>query len=334
MGVRRFLVPAVFGVLGCSSSSSPPAPAHDSWQSLPPEPLARFESYAASDGTRIWFLGGITGTLGNLASAAPSRRVDVYDPASGTWTEGPDLPADSPKHHLAVAVVGGSVYVLGGFDGILGQTQGEPFTPIAKAYVNDSGGWRALADPPLARGASTAQAIGTKIYLTGGAPTEDVAPYDELDIYDTATDSWSKGAPMPTAREHLASCAIGGKFIVVGGWAGQGSIVTSAAEVYDPATDTWTKIPDLPTARGGLEANDYGGVCHVVGGENFALPLPGTFSTHDGWDTNTSSWTTFAPMPTARHGFGFARQSGVFYAIGGGPIAGNSYTDVVEEYVP
>jgi N-acetylneuraminic acid mutarotase len=311
------------------SSDAGPSPAHDSWTTKGPEPLARFEAFAANDGTRIWFLGGISVTAGNVA---PSVRVDWYDAASDSWTDGPDLPADGPKHHLSLAVLDGRIYVLGGFDGILGSNT--PFTPVARAYVFDGSAWRSLANPPLARGAATAQAIGGKIYVTGGAPTEDVPPYGELDIYDPATDSWTTGTPLPTAREHLASCAIGGKFIVVGGWIGPANHASHAAERYDPATDTWTPLPDLPTARGGLEAIDLNGSCHVIGGEDWDLPFPGTLHAHEAYDPSAGAWSTFAPMPTARHGFGLAQEDGALYAIGGGPTQGNSYTDVVEMYSP
>jgi hypothetical protein len=335
--MSRLLVSALLLSAGCSASS-PAAPpgdtSHDVWSSRAPLPVARFESFAISDGSRVWFLGGITGVFGDISTAAPSRRVDVYDPASDAWTQGPDLPADAPKHHLAVALLDGRIYVLCGFDGILDQNPGEPFVPVGRAFVLDGGSWRRLADPPLARGAATAQAIGGKIYVTGGAPTEDVDAYSELDVYDPAADAWTKAAPMPTAREHLASCAIDGKLIAVGGWFGSSRTASHAAEAYDPSNDSWSRLADLPTARGGLAAIDYDGVCHVIGGEDWALPAPGTYDVHEGLDVSAGQWRTFAAMPTSRHGFGLARQGGAFYAIGGGTVHGNSYSDVHEMYSP
>ena len=342
---RRVLVAAVcaigeiltLGAAGCGSSSSTPPPApKDTWTKRASLPVARFESYGVSDGSRVWFLGGITGVFGDISTAAPSRRVDVYDPQTDTWTQGPDLPADAPKHHLAVAAIGARIYVLGGFDGILDQRPDEPFVPVAHAYVLDGGAWQPIASPPLARGAATAQAIDGKIYVTGGSTTEDVPPFDELDVYDTTTNAWTTGPKMPTAREHLASCAIDGKMIVVGGWIGPDNHASHVAEAFDTKTGAWTRLPDLPTARGGLEAIDLGdGVCHVIGGEDWYLPFPGTVSAHEGFDTKSGAWRTFAPMPTSRHGFGLARTpQGTLLAMGGGPAQGNSYSDVVEMYAP
>ncbi len=311
----------------CSSASHDPT-----WGTRHALPVDRFEGYGVERGGAVLFLGGITGVLGDIRTANPSTRVDVYDPTKDAWSDGPALPADGPKHHLAVAKDGERVYLVGGFDGILGKEQNEPFVPVAKAYVLEGSTWRALAPPPLARGAATAQAIGGKIYVTGGAPNEGQLPYAELDVYDIASDTWSTGPAMPTAREHLASCAMGAKMIVVGGWIGPGDVASHAAELFDTTTGRWEKLPDLPTARGGLGALAVGSGCHVLGGEDWKLPLPGTFATHEVFDLDARVWHAAPPMPTARHGFGLALAAGALYAVGGGPLQGNSYTSVVEVF--
>ena len=308
-----------------------PSPGPDAWIEARPLSVPRFEAYAASFEGRIYFIGGITGNLGDIASATPSRRVDVYDPVADLWLDGAELPADAPKHHLSVAVMPDGIYVLGGFDGIVAQHPDEPFVPVARAYALRGGAWVALAPPPLARGAATAQAINGRIYLTGGTTTEGVRPFNQLDIYDPQADRWTSGQAMPTAREHLASCAAGGRMIVVGGW--NEDISTTAAEEYDTAAGTWQTLAPMPTARGGLAAVMRDGLCHVIGGEDWALPYPGTFHAHEVLDPALGQWTTQAPMPTARHGLGLAVAGSTLYAIGGGPGQGNSYTNVVEGYL-
>ena len=77
-----------------------------------------------------------------------------------------------------------------------------------------------------------------------------------------------------------------------------------------------------------------GSACHAVGGEDWALPLPGTFADHEAFDVTRGTWTTDAPMPTARHGLGLAWLAGALYAVGGGPSQGNSYTATVEVFRP
>ncbi len=318
----------------CASSEDGAPQPPRSWGLGPPLPVARFEAYAAAARGRVYFIGGITGVFGDIRTAEPSRRVDVLDPGTGSWSPGPELPQDAPKHHLSVTVWKDAIYVLGGFDGILGQRPNEPFRPIAVAYVLEGEAWRKLAPPPLARGGATAQAIDGRIYLTGGAPNEGEPSFSDLDIYDIASDRWSRGAPMPTAREHVASCALSGTMLVVGGWKDAPRTARASAERYDPRTDRWTALPPLSIARGGLAATTAGSSCHVVGGEDWALPMPGTFTTHEFFDPARGQWTTDVPMPTPRHGLGLAWLGGALYAIGGGPSQGNSYTPIVETFRP
>ncbi len=296
-------------------------------------PVERFEGYAVERGGSILFVGGTTGVLGDISTANPSTRVDVYDPARDAWSDGPSLPIAAHRRTEAssrrdpVRECGLRARRL---RGIIGTTANEPFVPVGRAFVLEGAAWRELASPPRERGGATAQAIGGKIYVAGGEPNEGEAPYADLDVYDIARDAWSVGPPMPTAREHVASCAIDGKFLVVRGWIGPGNVASRSAEWFDPAAGAWEKLPDMPTARGGLAATTTAAGCHVLGGEDWKLPLPGTFATHEIFDPAGRVWTL--SMPTARHGFGLARLGNALYAIGGGPSLGNSYTNVVEVF--
>jgi N-acetylneuraminic acid mutarotase len=340
--VRNVLVVAV-GVAAsapsCASTSpgaGPPLAANPgAWTTARATPAPRFEGHAATAGGRVYYLGGIVDPDGVDADATESEEVDVYDPANDTWTVGPPLPADAPKHHLAVAAMGDRVYVLCGFTGILGSGPNHlgTFAPNGHAYVLEAGAWRRLADQPIARGAATAEALNGVIYVAGGGPgdTDGVA---DLLAYDPTVDAWTRRASMPTARQHLASCATSAGMLVVGGWTGADQHVSTAAELYDPAADSWTSVADLPTARGGLGAVLSGNACHVLGGETWAGPAPGTFAVHEGFDMTTRTWSAYAPMPSARHGIGVATLGDAIWVIGGGPTRGNSYTDEVDRWAP
>jgi hypothetical protein len=240
------------------------------------------------------------------------------------------LPPAAPRHHLAVAVLQDRVYVLGGFVGLLDDVHA--FGPVATTFAFDGTSWQQLADQPLARGAATAQAIGGTIYVAGGGTQEPDARAD-LYAYDTAADRWSARAPMPTAREHLASCLLGQEMLAIGGWNSQKQTLDSA-ELYDSVADAWQALPALPTPRGGLGATVIGNVCYAIGGEQWVGPLPGTFSQNEGFDATQGSWTSFAPMPTRRHGLGLTALGAEIYSVAGGPVRGNSYSSVVELFAP
>jgi N-acetylneuraminic acid mutarotase len=312
----------VWLVLGCSSDPGGiQLPGH--WHLARPLPEPRFEASAATVGGRIYYLGGIDLATGDR----DTDRVDIYDPATDSWAPGPALPADGGKNHLATAVVGDTLYVLGGFNvDAVGGLHGN-----ARTWALDAAGWHSRADQPIARGGATAELIGERIFVAGGGPNE-LQSVTDLWAYDPRTDSWSTQAAMPTARQHVASCLFQDLMLVAGGWVGTDKQVLGAAELYDPTADQWTTLPDLPTARGGLAAATVGGICYVIGGERWHDALPDTFRANEGWDGH--SWRQFAPMPTARHGLGLAQLAGSLFAIGGGPSRGNSYTTVVEVFTP
>lgn len=75
---------------------------------LIPQPFARRGLALAAAGGRLYFIGGMTG------SNEPTLAVDIYDPASGSWTSGPELPKGKLKGFGNSAVtVGDRIYVSG-----------------------------------------------------------------------------------------------------------------------------------------------------------------------------------------------------------------------------
>jgi N-acetylneuraminic acid mutarotase len=329
--MKRYLV--VLATVAAACHSAPP---HDpgtgpgTWTLLHPLDEERFEAAAVTLDGKVYFMGGITDVCPDHGAACTVDRVDVYDPVADVWSAAPPLPAAAPRHHLALAVVGSSIYVLGGFTGIIGGA--DNFTPISATFAFDGTTWTRLADAPMARGAATAQAIGGKIYVAGGGIAEPNA-LSFTAVYDPAIDRWSSLAPMPTAREHVASCVLGDQFVVIGGWRSDDSVV-SAVEAYDPSTNGWRTLSPLRTARGGLGAAVLDGTCYAVGGEDWVSDGPGTFPDVQGLSALDGVWTTFAPMPRARHGIGVAVVGQELTVIGGGPTRANSYTQEVDAFVP
>jgi N-acetylneuraminic acid mutarotase len=322
--MRVLITVAIVGATACTSHGG-----HNigSWVEIAPLDEARFEGPAIALRGKVYYFGGITDEC--PAGTCTVERVDVYDPATATWSATTPLPAGAPRHHISLAVVDQLIYVVGGFDGILGTAY--PFTPFASTWSFDGTTWMRLADSPMARGAATAQVIDGKIYVAGGGITEPSA-LDMLTVYDPATNAWQTLAPMPTAREHVASCVLDGKLVVIGGWLADKG-VSAKVEAYDPASDAWSTLDPLPTARGGLGAVVVGGECYAIGGEEWAGPDPGTFALVDGL-VPQGAWTSFAPLPHARHGMGIAEVGGAIFAIGGGPTRGNSYTTEADRFTP
>ena len=101
-----------------------------------------------------------------------------------------------------------------------------------------------------------AASIGTKIYVVGGATEDPVTgnaiPVANLQIFDTATQTWdTTGPPLPKALMQCAVTSLGGKLYVFGGLKSTGTNSYAAvtdAYVYDPVTNAWSSLAVLPTA--------------------------------------------------------------------------------------
>jgi N-acetylneuraminic acid mutarotase len=163
-----------------------------------------------------------------------------------------------------------------------------------------------------------AAAAHGKLYVIGGEISTSGIANQGIYIanvyeYDPATATWTEKSPMPTARSAGATGVIDGKIYVAGGRPPRGSDFA----VYDPLADRWTVLPDLPTQRNHLAAGAIGGRLYVVGGRfggGVGSEMTGVVEVYD---PATNTWTSAAPLPTARGGVNGIAARGCFYAFGG-----------------
>jgi len=254
---------------------------------------------------------------GPQASSATYR----LDPGASEWRRVGDLPA--PRHHMPLAVVGDSLYAVGGLS---------PSGPVATLWLYHEGGdrWVEREALPEPRGATSAAVeVGGRLVVVGGfGPGGRLL--DSIAIYDPATHRWHHGAPIPTPRDHLAAAQVGGRVYAIGGRPRDPDRNFNKLEIYDAGSDSWVGGPPMPSARGGLAAAVFGGRIHTFGGET----TRSVFDNHEVYDVSAGTWQTAPPMPTGRHGLATAALNGRIYVIGGGPRAGLAQTFVVEVYNP
>jgi N-acetylneuraminic acid mutarotase len=284
------------------------------WETAPPVLGGPVQETAvvALDG-KIYVIGGFDASTNALAS------VRIFDTATSTWSDGAPLP--SPINHANAAVVGGTIYVLGGMINAA-------FTPTANAYawnpVTDVG-WSVRSSMPAStqRGAAITGVIGDKVYVAGGARAGTV---EEVSVYSTTNDSWDINIPaLPHPSEHACGGVIDGTFYVVGGRY-QGNHPSVFA--YTPGGAWVTKAP-MPTARSGLACGIHDGVIVTAGGE-LAPNATSVWAEVEAYDTRTDTWSTLTPMATPRHGTGGAVVDGVFYVPGGANVTGFAAVDTHE----
>lgn len=270
------------------------------WRRIADAPTERQEVAAAVVGGKIYVAGGL---VSNGATAA----VEIYDPASDSWTTGPPLPL--AVHHAMAAEQGGRLFVMGGIAISRGGAA------VRDVFILEDGRWR--QGPPLRRprAAGAAASVGGRIVVVGGiAGDRHVGPVEIMD-----EGAWHDGAPIPNLRDHLGAATQGSLLFTVGGRRGGDHFGTF--EVYDLATDRWSKLPDMPTARSGNGAAFVAGRIVSVGGEG-----PRIFPEVEAYDTDARRWTRLPDLAVPVHGVGVAAVGTDVYALVGGDEVGSAPT--------
>ena len=198
-------------------------PETDTWTTKSPMPTARaWHSANVVDG-KILIIGGEWEAKPGVATNHV-LVVEVYDPATDTWSQKGDM----PKHRAggSSSVVDGKIYLFGGHGGAERVDEYDP--------VTDS--WTAKSEMPTARNALSTSVLNGKIYLIGGN-----YPYRTsykgipiVDVYDAAKDTWTTAPDKITERFSHSSSVVDGKIYVIGGlekWIGE---AIEIVDVYDP----------------------------------------------------------------------------------------------------
>ncbi|MFN0155488.1 MAG: Kelch repeat-containing protein [Gaiella sp.] len=282
------------------------------WETRAPMPLARTEVAAATVGSEILVVGGLT------IDGSPSRRADMYSPAGDSWRRLPDLPVGA--HHAMAIGVGGMPYVLGGYSG--------PGAILRTVFVLENGAWRPLPRMPVPRAAAGVGVVGRRIVVAGGVGEGRRLARNAL-VFDTRTRRWSF-APGPTPREHLGVTAVAGTVYAVGGRTAGIDTNLVHFESWRPGQSRWSRLRPVPGARGGTGATALSGSVVVAGGEEPG----GTIAAVHAYRIDEERWVRLPDLPTPRHGVGVAALGGRIHVIGGGPEPGLTVSSANESLRP
>ena len=296
------------------------------WSTLAPMLQPRSEMAIAALGGKVYVIGGYP------PGRIPSDVVQVYDPASNSWTLGPPTPV--PIHHSVAMTVGDRMFLIGGE--YMGAGTGNPPVFLNDVYELDveAGEWLPRAPMPTARSGAGAGVIDGKIYVAGGRPPRG----RDFAVYDPEADEWTPLLRLPTARNHLAVDAIGGKLYVAGGRfdAGVGGEMTAVVEIFDPATGQWTSGAPMLEPRAGVTALAVFGCLYVIGGEGNVVDPVGIFKQTEAYDPRTNSWHRLTDMATPTHGLTRAAfLDGLIHVPGGAvTLGGDTGTTLHQVYEP
>ncbi|KAM6985018.1 kelch-like protein 6 [Aplochiton taeniatus] len=150
-------------------------------------------------------------------SGALDRWILIESLSNGRW-----------RHKMAVH--GGKVYALGGFDGTERLTSVEVYDPFHNRWTQAA---------PLLYGVSSfaAASFDRWIFVIGGGPNGKLAT-DRLQSWEPGTDSWCLRAPMPIEAKCTNAVTFKESIYVVGG-------AMHALYCYSPLSDCWSLVTRL-----------------------------------------------------------------------------------------
>lgn len=195
-----------------------------------PMPAARgFAAAAQLKDGRVVVAGG------QDASNVLSRSVQLYDPSTNTWANGPDIPATvysaTKEIRANIAKLGnGKIFLYTG-DSAYGATfDGTSWTLTSNAVATAHG-----------PGSKVVAMSNGKVGIFGGASTG-----TKIDIYDPATNSFSASTATMTSRAYWGAAVslANGKVLLIAG-----DSTNKGCEIYDPVADTITATGSMNSGR-------------------------------------------------------------------------------------
>lgn len=245
---------------------------------LPPLPRPRSAPAAAVAGDRLYVVGG-QDSLGR-------RRgyVDIFDFAMRTWRRGADMPT---ARECAVALVGNSLYALGGYDG---------FGPLAivERFDLETETWSGA--PPLAAPQSGHRALAddNTVYLFG-----DYLTRTRVAAGDPASGDWRLLELHFQPSRHNAAARVGDRFVVAGGNTQPDPPYLDAIQVFTRAALQQAPTRPAPPAARESPRPDAEAARHVIDQATRLLQTASNAVIRGLWEwsyrVQGTTWTARAP---------------------------------------
>jgi N-acetylneuraminic acid mutarotase len=295
----------------------------DTWATKANMPTASHSHRTCVVNGKIYAIGGDTTGLG-CNFHFHSQKVEVYNPATDTWSTKTDMP--TARASLSISAVNGKIYAIGG-DTIqcsIGLSTVEEYDP-----QTDS--WSTKTNMQVVRSGLSSSVVDGKIYAIGGWSFSNDIVLDDVEEYDPLTDTWIPKASMHDGRAWFSTCVVDGKIYAIGGRSTTSKRKT--VEVYDPATDIWTRKNDMPNALGNYFVSTVNGLIYIFGGtfSNGGSPRPYVRV----YNPIADSWSSLSNIPTARSAGHASEVNGKIYIIGGSSTSWPfTPTSTVFEYTP
>ena len=208
-----------------------------------------------------------------------------------------------------------------------------PTSPAAATDPAPTTGWAARPPVQVARVGLDVATVNGNILAIGGFDPNQPGVFSSVEARRVdGSGTWTTVAPMPTARANTAVATLAGTVYAIGGFTDEQTL--DVVEKFDPATGSWSAGTKLPAPRGAAGAAALGDLLYVAGGLVTVGPDDDEITASVlAYSPTKQTWTSVAPMPTARWRLRLVAAGGHLYAIGGQSAKGTTLS-TVERYDP
>uniref|UniRef100_F7EDI1 BTB domain-containing protein n=1 Tax=Monodelphis domestica TaxID=13616 RepID=F7EDI1_MONDO len=226
-------------------------------------------------------------------SGGKETQQDVwkYNSSINKWIQIEYLNIGRWRHKMAV--LGGKVYVIGGFDGLQRINNVETYDPFHNCWSE--------AAPLLIHVSSFAAASHKKkLYVIGGGPNGKLAT-DKTQCYDASANKWCLKSSMPVEAKCINAVSFRDHIYVVGG-------AMKALYSYSPLEDSWCLVTQFSQERASCGISPCNNRLYITGGRDEKNEVIATVLC---WDTETQKLTEECVLPrgVSHHGSVTIRKS-------------------------
>lgn len=296
-------------------------------------------------------------------SSGPQNEVDVYDPATNTWTQVAPLPRPIGHVTANVFVRNARVVVVSGL-----TSNSVPIANVIE-YDPSTNTWSEIPPLPSGRQSPVSGLVGNQIVATCGFNGRSLQAQTWVTNATSTPGTWQTGAPLPIAAGEVASGVINnvlyvlggatnatmaydlstgiwrddlaprpilgdhhgaevinGKFYLFGGLNGGGA-AAGRVQIYNPVTNSWSLGASAPYAAGSVATALIGGKVYMSGG----IVGSTTVGTAAVYDPATDTWAPMASMPAGRNHTAASTDGQKLYIFGGrtgGNVPSVGFSDV------